>query len=102
MTRLMKTRSIKATFLPLGMLGALSAPQAALACAMCGLSPGDHAIHAYNASVLFMLSTPYALVLGGGLYFFWAWRNAHRKRKAQGKPASLDLWRRGRTGRDEA
>src|SRR5262249_11678375 len=35
-----------------------AAPQIANACAMCGLSPGDHAGHAYNTSVLFMLSAP--------------------------------------------
>ncbi|HYL58669.1 MAG TPA: hypothetical protein VEU51_07330 [Candidatus Acidoferrales bacterium] len=35
------------------------APQIANACAMCGLSPGDSAGHAYNTSVLFMLIGPY-------------------------------------------
>lgn len=34
-------------------------PKIAHACAMCGLSPGDHAGHAYNTSVLFMLAGPY-------------------------------------------
>jgi len=41
-----------------GMLIAVS-PRIASACAMCGLSPGDHAGHAFNTSVLFMLASPY-------------------------------------------
>jgi hypothetical protein len=54
------------------------APKVASACAMCGLSPGDHAEHAFNTSVLFMLAGPYLTVgaVGGVLYF--AWRRAHR------------------------
>ncbi|HXW84307.1 MAG TPA: hypothetical protein VEJ86_07870 [Candidatus Binataceae bacterium] len=37
---------------------------------MCGLSPGDHAGHAYNTSVLFMLAGPYVVfsLLGGVVY----------------------------------
>ena len=55
------------------------APRAALACAMCGLSPGDHAGHAFNTSVLFMLSGPYVTFgLIGGIVFV-AWRRANRR-----------------------
>ncbi len=48
----------------------LAVPRIAHACAMCGLSPGDHEIRAFNASVLFMLSAPYLIVavIGGVLY----------------------------------
>lgn len=47
------------------------APQIANACAMCGLSPGDTAGHAYNTSVLFMLIGPYATfgAIGGIVVF---------------------------------
>jgi hypothetical protein len=60
-----------------------TAPGLANACAMCGLSPGDHAIHAYNTSVLFMLSGPY-LTFGliGGVVFF-AWRRSRRNELAE-------------------
>jgi hypothetical protein len=53
-----------------------AAPQIANACAMCGLSPGDHTSHAFNTSVLFMLAGPYLTVgaVGGVLYL--AWRRA--------------------------
>jgi len=53
-----------------GMLVAAS-PRIASACAMCGLSPGDHAGHAFNTSVLFMLASPYvSLAAIGGITWF--------------------------------
>lgn len=50
-----------------------AAPRLANACAMCGLSPGDHAGHAYNSSVLFMLASPYIsfFAIGGVVYFIY-------------------------------
>lgn len=56
----------------------MAAPRLASACAMCGLSPGDHAAHAFNTSVLFMLVGPYLTVgaIGGILYL--AWRRANQ------------------------
>ncbi len=56
-------------------------PSAASACAMCGLSPGDHAERAFGFSVLAMLSAPYltAGAIGGTLYF--AWRKAQRAKQ---------------------
>ena len=53
------------------------APKVASACAMCGLSPGDHAEHAFNTSVLFMLAGPYLTVGAVGGILFFAWRRAH-------------------------
>ena len=49
------------------------APQIANACATCGLSDGDAAFHAYKASVLFMLVSPYAsfAAIGGITYFVY-------------------------------
>jgi hypothetical protein len=68
-------RRFRSGFIAAAVSAALfAAPYVAHACAMCGLSPGDHEIHAFNASVLFMLSAPYAIVavIGGvlgGAYF---------------------------------
>ena len=55
------------------------APQIANACATCGLSDGDPAFHAYKASVLFMLVSPYAsfAAIGGITYFVY--RRSQRK-----------------------
>jgi len=54
------------------MAGAIvaAAPRLANACATCGLSDGDPAFHAYKASVLFMLVSPYAsfAAIGGIIY----------------------------------
>ena len=60
------------------------APKVASACAMCGLSPGDHAEHAFNTSVLFMLAGPYLTIgaVGGILYF--AWRRAQHHENPAG------------------
>jgi len=59
-----------------------AAPQIANACAMCGLSPGDSAGHAYNTSVLFMLAGPYLTVLAIGGVLFAIWKRAQRKERA--------------------
>ncbi len=57
-----------------------AAPGIASACAMCGLSPGDHAGHAYNTSVLFMLAGPYVTfgLIGGLILFLW-----HRAKRTE-------------------
>ena len=67
----------------IGLLAALGlgvAPRMAEACAMCGLSPGDHGGHAFNTSVIFMLSAPYAIfgVLGGVVFLAWRTSRKHR------------------------
>jgi len=61
--------------------GIAAAPQFANACAMCGLSPGDSAGHAYNTSVLFMLAGPYITVLAIGGIVLFVWKRAQRKEK---------------------
>ena len=50
-----------------------ASPRIASACAMCGLSPGDHAGHAFNTSVLFMLASPYVsfAAIGGITWFVY-------------------------------
>ena len=69
----------RSMFTILAALAALSfSPQIARACVMCGLSPGDTMGHAYNTSVLFMLSGPYITFgLIAGIVFF-VWRRAKR------------------------
>ena len=65
-----------------------AAPKVASACAMCGLSPGDHAEHAFNTSVLFMLAGPYLTIGAVGGILYVAWRRAQHR----GNPAgSNDL-----------
>jgi hypothetical protein len=61
-----------------GMIVAAS-PQVASACAMCGLSPGDHAGHAFNTSVLFMLISPYVSFAAIGGIAYLAYRRSMRK-----------------------
>jgi hypothetical protein len=64
------------------MIVALS-PRIASACAMCGLSPGDHAGHAFNTSVLFMLASPYVSFAAiGGITWFVYRRSTRADRDA--------------------
>lgn len=58
-------------------------PRLANACATCGLSEGDHAFHAYKASVLFMLVSPYASFAAiGGITYFAYRRSLRQDRKS--------------------
>jgi hypothetical protein len=68
-----------------------SAPGVASACAMCGLSPGDHAGHAYNTSVLFMLAGPYVTfgLIGGLIFYLW-----HRAKRTERIEAELSTVKR--------
>jgi hypothetical protein len=68
-----------------------AAPGIASACAMCGLSPGDHAGHAYNTSVLFMLAGPYVTfgLIGGLIFFLW-----HRAKRTQRVEPDLSVAKR--------
>ena len=61
-----------------GMIVAAS-PRIADACAMCGLSPGDHAGHAFNTSVLFMLASPYVSFAAIGGITWFVYRRSIRK-----------------------
>lgn len=56
------------------------APQAANACAVCGLGPNDVGGHAFNSSVLFMMAVPYStfVLIAGAMY--WTWRRAAHRR----------------------
>jgi len=70
---------------------AVFAPGLASACAMCGLAPGDHAIHAYNASVLFMLAGPYVTMAAiGGVIFVAYYRSTRGASGQDGSGRSSD------------
>ena len=69
----MKNRRLKAVATAMVSAIIAAAPRLANACATCGLSENDHASHAYKASVLFMLASPYAsfAAIGGITYFVY-------------------------------
>ena len=56
----------------------MASPRFASACAMCGLSPGDHAGHAFNTSVLFMLASPYVSFAAIGGITWYVYRRSTR------------------------
>jgi hypothetical protein len=68
---MIKISGLKAAAVSIAILLVGVAPQVASACAMCGLSPGDSAGHAFNTSVLFMLLGPYVTfgAIGGIVVF---------------------------------
>jgi hypothetical protein len=70
---------IRAGLMAIACMIVAASPRIANACAMCGLSPGDHAGHAFNTSVLFMLASPYVsfAAIGGITYLFY--RRSNRK-----------------------
>jgi hypothetical protein len=71
-----------------GMIVAAS-PRIASACAMCGLSPGDHAGHAFNTSVLFMLASPYVSFAAIGGITWYVYRRSTRADRDSNPPTSL-------------
>ncbi len=71
-----------------GMLVAAS-PRIASACAMCGLSPGDHAGHAFNTSVLFMLASPYVSFAAIGGITWYVYRRSTRADRDSNPPTNL-------------
>lgn len=75
-----KPRASLTAALAAGLIAA--APRLAQACAMCGLPPGDHEAHAFNASVLFMIASPYTIFGLAAAGFYLAHRSARRRRRA--------------------
>jgi hypothetical protein len=72
----MKVSKLKAALMAIAAMIVAASPRIAIACAMCGLSPGDHAGHAFNTSVLFMLLSPYVSFAAiGGITYFVYWRS---------------------------
>jgi hypothetical protein len=70
------------------MAGAIvgAAPRLANACATCGLSDGDAAFHAYKASVLFMLATPYFSFAAIGGITYYVYRRSQRQNHEASSP----------------
>jgi hypothetical protein len=63
-----------------------ASPRIASACAMCGLSPGDHAGHAFNTSVLFMLASPYVSFAAIGGITWYVYRRSTRAERDSNPP----------------
>jgi len=66
-----------------------ASPRIASACAMCGLSPGDHAGHAFNTSVLFMLASPYVSFAAIGGITWYVYRRSTRADRDANPPTIL-------------
>jgi hypothetical protein len=77
----MKSAKFNAIAIATMMAGAAVAatPRIANACATCGLSEGDAAFHAYKASVLFMLVSPYASFAAIGGITYLVYRRSQRQ-----------------------
>jgi hypothetical protein len=83
---MLKSTNLKAAAMTIASAAVAAAPRLANACATCGLSEGDHAFHAYKASVLFMLVSPYAsFALIGGITYFVYRRSIRQDRKSTTK-----------------
>ena len=71
------------------------------ACAVCLGGGSDSAVDGYNASVLFLMSTPYLVVgsIAGGLIFTYR-RALKRREKAEDEKPSVELaWKQEDSGR---
>ena len=75
----MKDSKIKSAAMTIAAMIVAASPRIANACAMCGLSPGDHAGHAFNTSVLFMLASPYVSFAAIGGITWFVYRRSIRK-----------------------
>jgi cbb3-type cytochrome oxidase subunit 3 len=66
-------------FVALATVAIVAAARSAHACAMCGLPLGDVKTHAYNTSVLFMMTVPYSIFLIGVVVAFFAYRTSRKR-----------------------
>lgn len=69
----MKKRKLKAAAITIASAIVAAVPRLAIACATCGLSEDSHALHAYKASTLVLLVSPYVsfAAIGGITYFVY-------------------------------
>jgi hypothetical protein len=83
---MLKSTKLKAAAMTIASAVVAAAPRMANACATCGLSDGDAAFHAYKASVLFMLVSPYVAfgAIGGITYFVYR-RSTRQDRNSTAK-----------------
>ena len=82
----MKNGNLKAAAITIASAIVAAAPRLANACATCGLSDGDSAFHAYKASVLFMLATPYFSFAAIGGITYYVYRRSQRQNHESGSP----------------
>jgi heme/copper-type cytochrome/quinol oxidase subunit 2 len=54
-------------------------PKLVWACAVCGLPAGDHAAHAFDTSILFMMAVPYTVCAVAAVVGWCAYRNGRRR-----------------------
>jgi hypothetical protein len=83
---MLKSIKIKAAAMTIVSAAVAAAPRLANACATCGLSEGDHAFHAYKASVLFMLATPYFSFAAIGGITYYVYRRSQRQNHESDSP----------------
>jgi hypothetical protein len=94
-------RKIFSTSIAMG-LALLAKPAALWACAVCFGDANDPINAGFNASVLFLMATPYTVMtlIGGGL--FWAYRRAHKQPREQtesAEPVAPLAWNQEDSGR---
>ena len=75
---MIKNTKLKAAAMTMAGAIVAAVPRLANACATCGLSDGDSAFHAYKASVLFMLATPYFSFAAIGGITYYVYRRSQR------------------------
>jgi hypothetical protein len=87
----MKKRKLKAAAIAIASAIVAAAPRLANACATCGQSEDSHALHAYKASTLFLLVSPYVsfAAIGGITYF--AYRRSIRQDRNSAPPTITKL-----------
>ncbi|MGH7923051.1 MAG: hypothetical protein ACREQH_00505 [Candidatus Binatus sp.] len=76
---MMRSAKFKAAVMTMAAAIVAAAPRLANACATCGLSEGDHALHAYKASTLFLVASPYVSFAAIGGIAFLAYRRSQRQ-----------------------
>ncbi len=81
----MKSSKLKASATMMVSAIVAAAPRLANACATCGLGEGDHSFHAYKASVLFMMMSPYALFATFGGIGYIVYRRSRKDQNSTTK-----------------
>ncbi len=83
---MIKSTRLKAAAMAITGAIVAAVPRLANACATCGLSDGDAAFHAYKASVLFMLATPYFSFAAIGGITYYVYRRSQRQNHESSSP----------------
>jgi hypothetical protein len=86
MNAMIKNTRLGAAMMTIASALVAAAPRLAHACATCGLSDGDTALHAYKTSVLFMLAAPYFSFAAIGGIGYLAYRRSTRQDREPAPP----------------